>query len=337
MHRPPRVWLTTALLATVCCSLATACSAPVPAAAVERPARPAPVADPPAPSPTPREVALWPEDSSVLQAGIRQLAGKENAVTHPSLLVYPPRNRSARTAILVFPGGGFKALAIGAQSTIGPQGADVCRWLTDAGVTCVLVKYRVPDTACNWNPDTRRHEAPDIPMALQDAQRAVSIVRHHASEYDVDPARIGVMGFSAGGHLAVLASTAFNTRSYAPIDDNDRASSRPDFAIPVYPGHMTMEHKNKTPRDVAARELNTDIVISPRIPPTLLIHAKDDPVDPVHYSQVYAAALQKAGLDVTLNLYQSGGHAFGVHKQGKDTDRWTDDALQWLRERRIIR
>ncbi len=282
------------------------------------------------------EVPLWPENSSVLRVGTRELAGEENALTHPSFLLYRPRAHSARVAVLVFPGGGFKALAIGKHSTIGFEGADVCKWLTDVGITCILVKYRVPNTGCNWNRETRRHEAPEIPMALQDAQRAISLVRHHAIEYDIDPDKIGVMGFSAGGNLAVLSSTAFESRTYAPVDDSDRASSRPDFAIPVYPGHLTMEHKNATPREAAARALNTDIVISPRIPPTLLIHAKDDAVDPVHYSQVYARELRKAGLDVTLNLYETGGHAFGVRKQGTDTDRWMDDALEWLRGKGIL-
>ena len=278
-----------------------------------------------------REVPLWPETSTVLQQGIDALAGEAWANTHPSMLVYPPTAPSTRTAVLVFPGGGFQALAIGPQSTIGHDGADVCRWLTDAGITCLLVKYRVPDTACHWNRETRRHEAPAIPMALQDAQRAISLVRHRADDYGVDADRIGVMGFSAGGNLAVLTSTRFATRAYAPVDAADGASTRPDFAIPVYPGHMTREHLNETPKAVAAQQLHPDIVVSAAVPPTLLIHALDDAVDPVHYSQVYARALRKAGVDVTLITYATGGHAFGVRRQGTDTDRWTDDALAWLR------
>ena len=281
------------------------------------------------------EAPLWPEDSKVLLEGVRELAGKEHAVTHPSLLLYPPRTPSSRSAVLAFPGGGFKALAIGRESTIGPEGADVCGWLTAKGITCILVKYRVPDTACNWNWETRTHSSPEVPMALQDTQRAVSFVRHHAKDYGIAPDRIGVMGFSAGGYLAVLASTAFNARSYEPIDAIDQASSRPDFVIAVYPGHMTMEHKNKTPKQVAARELNTDIVISGGVPPTLLVHAKDDDVDPVHYSEVYARELRNAGLDVTLKVYASGGHAFGVRQQGADTDRWMGDALAWLRAKEM--
>lgn len=277
-----------------------------------------------------QEVPLWPEGSRVLLDGIKKLANEKSPTTHPSFLLYSPRIKSTRSAVLVFPGGGYKAVAIGPQSTIGLNGADVCKWLIDAGITCILVKYRVPNTGCNWNAETRRHDTPDIPMALQDAQRAMSIVRYNAKKYKIDPNKIGVMGFSAGGNLAVLSSTAFNRRSYASIDAMDRVSIRPDFAILVYPGHMTMEHKNKTPKALAAQELNTDIVISSLIPPTLLIHAKDDPIDPVHYSEVYERELKKAGLNVELNIYETGGHAFGVSKQGKDTDRWMDDALGWL-------
>lgn len=277
------------------------------------------------------EVPLWPAESKVLMDGIEALAKEDGALTHPSFLLYPSRQNPPGAAVLVFPGGGYKALAIGAQSTIGPLGADVCQWLNEAGVTCILVKYRVPYTGCHWNPVTRRHEQPDVPMALQDAQRAVSMVRYYADDYGIDPTRIGVMGFSAGGNLAVLSSTGFGMRSYDPIDAIDQVSARPDFAIPVYPGHMTMEHKNKTPREVAARELNSDITVSSEVPPTLLIHAKDDPIDPVHFSTVYEAALRQAGVPVELIIYETGGHAFGVRKQGKDSDRWTEDAIQWLR------
>jgi acetyl esterase/lipase len=264
--------------------------------------------------------------------GLRILGQEAWAITHPSYLHYAPKAPSTRSAVIVFPGGGYKALAIGPKSTIGFLGADVCKWLTDAGVTCFLMKYRVPNTGCHSDPVARRHVTPEIPMALQDAQRAISMVRYHASSYGLDPDRIGVLGFSAGGNLAVLSSTAFKHRYYDPIDEIDRVSSRPDFAIPVYPGHMTMEHKNKQPKDIAATELNTDIVVSSDVPPTLLIHANDDPVDPVHYSLVYERELRNAGVDVTLNRYENGGHAFGVRKQGTDSDRWTDDASAWLKK-----
>lgn len=289
------------------------------------------------------EVALWPESSNVLSAGIKEIANDkyptnrpELVITHPTFLLYPPKVHSTRAAIIVFPGGGYKAVAIGKNSTIGFNGADVCKWLTDYGITCILLKYRVPHSGCHWNAKIREHVTPDIPMALQDAQRTISLVRYNAKKYNLDPNKIGVMGFSAGGNMAVLASTAFKTRAYDPSDKIDRVSSRPDFAIPVYPGHMTMEHKNKTPTIIAAQELNTDIEISMEIPPTLLIHAEDDPVDPVHYSQVYERELKKAGVNVKLITYRTGGHAFGVKKQGKDTDRWTIDAIEWLKKINIL-
>ncbi|WP_308366234.1 MULTISPECIES: alpha/beta hydrolase [unclassified Microbulbifer] len=295
------------------------------------------------PSSFAQEVSLWPEGSKVLEDGIKIIANDEYAknnprlvITHPTFLLYTPKKHSARAAVIVFPGGGYKGVAIGKKSTIGFNGADVCKWLTGAGATCILLKYRVPNSGCSWNAKTRKHDTPDTPMALQDAQRTISIVRYNAKKYDIDPNKIGVMGFSAGGNLAVLSSTAFKKRAYDPIDEIDQVSSRPDFAIPVYPGHLTMEHKNKKPKEIAAQELNTDIEISTDIPPTLLIHAKDDPIDPVHYSKVYERELKKVGVNVKLMLYQTGGHAFGVKKQGKDTDRWTVDALRWLKEIKIL-
>ena len=248
------------------------------------------------------EIALWPNGCNVLNDGMRAIGADREAaekpalvITHPSYLTYLPKSEKPTPAVLVFPGGGFKAVAIGRASTLGHNGADVARWLNGLGIACFVVKYRVPNTACNWNVATELHTSPRIPMALQDTQRALSQVRYHAQRYNLDPDKIGVMGFSAGGNLAVLASTGFGRRSYDPVDRLDKTSCRPDFAIPVYPGHLTMEHKNKTPKAVAARELNVDIKISQNTPPTLLIHAKDDPVDPVHYSQVYARELRKAG------------------------------------------
>ncbi|MFL5785842.1 MAG: alpha/beta hydrolase [Bacteriovoracaceae bacterium] len=284
------------------------------------------------------EVQLWPEDSKVLKEGIKIIAedkdsdhNPELTIDHPSFFLYPAKSSSPTPAILVFPGGGYQVVAIGKESTIGYNGADVCKWLTDNGITCVLVKYRVPNSGCYWSKRQHKHVTPEIPMALQDAHRAMSLVRYNAQKYNIDTAKIGVMGFSAGGNLTVRSSTDFNKRSYEPIDDADKMKLRPDFAIPVYPGHLTMEHMN-----TKSKELNTDIKISKDIPTTLLIHAKDDPVDPVHYSEVYARELKKAGVPVKLILYKTGGHAFGVKKQGKDTDRWTNDAVSWLKEIKVL-
>lgn len=288
------------------------------------------------------EIELWPglppkattEAEEKLIKGENPVAGEpwyEIAnVTHPTFTVYSPREKNTGTAVIVFPGGGYKILAIDLEGT------EVCDWLTSKGITCVLLKYRVPDSGCHYDVKTNKHVTPKIPIALQDAQRTISTIRYNAKKYNLDPKKIGVMGFSAGGNLVVLSSTESSRRSYEPLDEIDKTSSRPDFAIPVYPGHMTMEHKNKTPREAASKELNTDIVISHDIPPTLLIHAKDDPVDPVYYSELYESELKKSGIEVTLLTYKTGGHAFGTRKTGKDTDRWTDDTIDWLKRRKFL-
>lgn len=275
---------------------------------------------------------LWPARSPVLAGGIRKLDDPETLaskpvtnVSNPTYTVYAPKHNPSGTCILVFPGGGHLVLAMGLEGT------EIADWLTRSGITCVLVKYRVPYSGCYYDDKLDQHVTPKVPMALQDAQRAISTVRARAQELHIDPNKIGVMGFSAGGNVAVLASTNALKRSYPAQDEIDQVSCRPDFAVPVYPGHLTMRHKNQN-----SRALNTDVVISKAIPPTLLVHAIDDPVDPVHYSEVYAAALKKAHLDVTLKLYQHGGHAFGVRKQGTDCDGWTQDTLNWLKQKKFL-
>jgi acetyl esterase/lipase len=279
-----------------------------------------------------KQVFLWPPHSPILAGGIRKLDDPETMarkpttnVSNPTYTVYQPKKNPSGTCVLIFPGGGHLVLAMGLEGT------EIADWLTSAGITAVLVKYRVPYSGCYWDAKTHRNVTPKVPMALQDAQRVLSTVRAHAQELGIDPHKIGVMGFSAGGNVAVLASTNGEKRSYKPQDEIDQVSCRPDFAVPCYPGHITMRHKN-----VDSRALNTDIVISKVIPPTLLIHAKDDPVDPVHYSEVYGGALKKAGIPVTLKLYEQGGHAFGVRKQGKDSDRWTQDVIAWLHQLKML-
>ncbi len=273
-----------------------------------------------------RQEPVWPPGCPVLKGGIRKLDDPETMarkpttnVSIPTYTVYQPKANPSGTCILIFPGGGHLVLAMGLEGT------EIADWLTRSGITCVLVKYRVPYSGCYWDNKLHKNVTPKVPMALQDAQRTLSLVRAHAQELHINPNKIGVMGFSAGGNVAVLAST--RKRAYAPVDAIDQVSCRPDFAIPAYPGHLTMRHKN-----VDSRALNSDIVVSKDVPPTLLIHAQDDPVDPVHYSEVYAAALKKVGAPVTLKLYKNGGHAFGVRKQGKDSDRWTQDVMVWLKQ-----
>ena len=274
-----------------------------------------------------QQVPLWPARSEVLAKGVQTFSEATKFVTNvriPTYTVFSPPGKRGKTALIVFPGGGHKVLAMDLEGT------EVCRWFAQRGVTCVLVKYRVPYSGCYYDPKTHKNITPNVPMALQDAQRAISTIRHDAEKYGIHPNRIGVMGFSAGGNVTVLSSTRFKKRSYQPTDDIDKVSCRPDFAIPVYPGHMVMTHKNKTPWEVASQQLNTDIPLSKEIPPTLLVHAKDDPVDPFYYSEVYARELKKIGAPVRLNGYPTGGHAFGVRPQGKASDRWMEDVLTWM-------
>lgn len=250
-------------------------------------------------------------------------------VTQPTFTVYRPTSNNTEVGIIVFPGGGYKSIAIDIE------GSEVCEWLMNSGITCILLKYRAPNSGCHYDQEQGKHITPKVLTALQDAQRVISIVRYNAKKYKINPNKIGVMGFSAGGNLAVLASTRFKKRSYKLVDKIDKVSSRPDFVIPVFPGHMTMEHKNMRPIKLARNQLNTDIPISSEIPPTMLVHAEDDKVNPSHYSKIYFKRLRKVGVDVKLHLYKTGGHAFGVRTQGKESDRWMQDSLNWLNENKF--
>jgi acetyl esterase/lipase len=279
-----------------------------------------------------KQLPIWPPKSPILAKGIRKLEDPHilarkpiTNVSVPTYTVFSPQQNASGTCVLIFPGGGHLSLAMGIE------GVEVARWLAKHGITAVLVKYRVPYSGCYWDRKKGCNVTPEVPMALQDAQRTLSVIRSRSKELKIAADRIGVMGFSAGGNVAVLASTRFPQRTYPVSDSIDQISCRPDFAIPVFAGHMLMTHKN-----VPSQALNTDITIGKDMPPTLLIHAKDDPVNPVHYSMIYAKALQKAGQPVTLKLYETGGHAFGVNRQGTDSDRWPEEALAWLKKVKML-
>ncbi|HLJ73228.1 MAG TPA: alpha/beta hydrolase, partial [Thermoanaerobaculia bacterium] len=186
-------------------------------------------------------------------------------VSQPTMTVYSPQERNTGAAVVVFPGGGYDVLAIDLEGT------DACDWLTSKGITCVLLKYRVP---CAKVGPYR-----DCPTALQDAQRTVGLVRFHAAQWRIDPAKIGVLGFSAGGHMVASISNHFSKRTYAPVDAADDVSCRPDFAVALYPGHLAIPRQGVV--------LNPDIRVSNRTPPTFIVQAEDDPVDPVENSLVY--------------------------------------------------
>ena len=236
-------------------------------------------------------------------------------VSRPTLTVYSPsESKNTGAAVLVFPGGGYNILAIDLEGT------EACDWLVAKGITCVLLKYRVP---CAKTGPYR-----DCLTALQDAQRAMGLVRLHAAEWHIDPHRIGVLGFSAGGHMVAAISTHWAKRLYPRVDAADTLSCRPDFAIALYPGHIAVPERRFAQ--------NPDIKVTRRTPPTFIVQAEDDPVDPVENSIVYHAALRKAGVPVELHLYAKGGHAFGLRRTGAPITAWPELAERWLQTIDII-
>jgi acetyl esterase/lipase len=284
------------------------------------------------PSPGHVQVPLWPATVPDAQAG----AGPEDEMTartnlvggkpwfevanvkRPTMTVYSPAKNDSGIAVVVFPGGGYTVLAIDLEGT------EVCDWLTSKGITCVLLKYRVPGSGLypKSAPYPKSGAYPHSPIALQDAQRAIGLVRFRAREWHIDPRKIGVLGFSAGGHLVAATSTHFHKRLYPSVDPADQVSCRPDFAIALYPGHLSLRpHIDR---------LNDDIQVTGATPPTFLLHAEDDPVDRVENSLAYHAALRKAGIPVELHLYAQGGHAFGLRRTKLPITAWPDLVEPWL-------
>jgi acetyl esterase/lipase len=228
------------------------------------------------------------------------------------MTVYPPKGRNTGAAVVVFPGGGYWVLAMDLEGT------EVCDWLTSRGITCVLLKYRVPGDRL----DPRSGPYPDSPMALEDAQRTVGLVRHHAAEWKIDPQKIGVLGFSAGGHLVAAISTHFERRLYPAVDAADKESCRPDFAVALYPGHLWIDDDKF--------ELNPDVPVTKQTPPTFLLQAEDDHVDGINQSLVYYIALKDAGVPVEMHLYARGGHAFGLRPTKFPISQWPVLVEKWL-------
>jgi acetyl esterase/lipase len=236
-------------------------------------------------------------------------------VSQPTMTVYSPTRKNTGAAVIVFPGGGYKILAIDLEGT------EACDWLVSRGVTCVLLKYRVP--APRYAPYFGAY--PQSPIALEDAQRTIGLVRHHSAEWQIDPHRIGVLGFSAGGHLVAATSVHFDQRLYPGIDAADHESCRPDFAIAVYPGHLSMR--------AGSLDLNPDIAanITAQTPPTFLLQNEDDTVDSIWDSIAYYAALKNSGVPVEFHSYAEGGHAFGLRRTKYPATAWTQLVEVWLR------
>jgi acetyl esterase/lipase len=233
-------------------------------------------------------------------------------VSTPTLAIYEPKGRNTGAAVVVFPGGGYQILAMDLEGT------EVCDWLNGIGVTCALLKYRVPDSG----------PYPKSLAALEDAQRALGIVRQHAAEWHIDPHRVGVLGFSAGAHLAAALSTHFDQRLYPPVDAADRESCRPDFAVVIYPGYLAIAEQS-----FAA---NSDIHVTANTPPTLLVQAEDDTVH-VENSTVYFLELKKAGVPAEMHLYAQGGHGYGLRRTKLPVTTWPQTAEVWMHTIGVLR
>jgi len=237
-------------------------------------------------------------------------------VSRPMMTVYAPSGKNTGAAVVVFPGGGFEELAIDLEGT------EVCDWLTSKGITCVLLKYRVPSLPYDWRCKCRPDGLVKSSLALEDAQRTMGLVRLHAAELKIDPHKVGVLGFSAGGYLVAEISTNFQRRLYAPVDAADKESCRPDFAVGVYPGHLWVGGD--------AYGLNPNVPVTPETPPTFLLQNEDDHVDNVNDSLVYYIALKNAGVPVEMHLYAQGGHAFGLRRTKLPVTRWPQLVETWL-------
>lgn len=263
--------------------------------------------------PVPGPEALT-SDPKFLIAG-KPVQGVTN-VTRPTMTVYSPEAKNTGVAVVVFPGGGFQELAIDLEGT------EVCDWLTLKGITCVLLKYRVPSLPYDWHCDCRPHNRMISTQSLEDAQRTMGLVRLHAAEWHVDPHKIGVLGFSAGGYLVAEISTNFERRLYAPVDAADKESCRPDFAVPVYPGHLWVDGKGY--------KLNPNVRVTRQTPPTFLVQAEDDNVDGVNQVLTYFIALKDAGVPAEMHIYAHGGHGFGLRRTSLPITEWPGLVEVWL-------
>lgn len=268
------------------------------------------------PGKPPGETKELPPEVDLTKPDDQLIAGKRVArignVSTPTLTIYRPAPaKDTGATVIICPGGGHHILAYDLEGT------EVAEWLNSIGVTGVLLKYRVPfrDPQRRWG------------AAVQDAQRAVSVVRSRAAEWKLDPERIGVLGFSAGGQTAALASLFGEERQYDPLDDADQASPRPNFAVLVYTGGLFDKDQNS---------LLPKAKVTGSAPPMFLAHAQDDPV-PAANSLLLALALKEAGVPAELHLYAKGGHGFGLRPTDDPCTRWPARCAEWLESQGLLK
>jgi acetyl esterase/lipase len=263
---------------------------------------------------------LWPNGAP----GARGTADGDK----PSLTIYlPDKEKASGAAVVIFPGGGYGHLAMD------HEGHQIAQWLNSIGVAGFIVKYRHRNSGAGYG-----HPAP-----IQDAQRAIRMVRSRAKEWGVDPGRIGIIGFSAGGHLASSAGTHFNTRYSEPVDEIDRSSARPDFMILMYPVISFTEwytHKGsminllgKNPDKDLMESFSNEKQVTSETPPTFLVHADDDKVVPAENSVAFYLALRKAGVPAEMHIYEKGGHGFGPGIGKGACSSWMVRCADWMKGR----
>lgn len=285
--------------------------------AQQPPAQPAFI---PRPAPPPAKVEpLW-------QSGAPGAKGAADEDT-PSLAYYPPKGRKNGTAVVVCPGGGYRGLAMD------HEGAQVAAWLNSLGVTAFVLRYRL---------GPKYHH----PAQMHDVQRALRTVRSRASEYGIEANRIGVWGFSAGGHLASTAATHIAEASASAADPVDRVTSRPDFAILTYPViSFTTEYVHKgsrtnllgdKPDQAEVKLMSTELQVSRQTPPTFLVHTSEDAGVPSENSILFYLALRKAGVPAEMHIYEKGPHGFGLGSLDAVLSSWPARLADWMRGRGVL-
>jgi acetyl esterase/lipase len=265
----------------------------------------------------PQPIPLWPGDApgekedwgperDTSEPGKGLVAGKPlirlGNVSKPTITVYKPApDKDTGAAVVVCPGGGYSILAYDLEGT------EVCEWLNSVGVTGVLLKYRVPGRKAG---------------ALQDVQRAIGLVRHRAAEWKLDPKKIGVLGFSAGGHLSAAVSNQFAERTYPAVDDADKQSCRPDAAFLIYPAYLA-DKSDLT-------QLAPDMKVTPETPPTFLVMTQDDGIK-VENVYTYALACKANQVPVEVHTFAKGGHGYGLRPTQDPVTKWPVLATEWMR------
>jgi acetyl esterase/lipase len=235
-------------------------------------------------------------------------------VTAPTLTIYPaPKEKNTGLSMIICPGGGYHNLGWDVE------GEEIAAWLNGVGITGILLKYRCP---------RRPGDVKGVPPLgpLKDAQRAVSLVRSRAAEWGLDPNKIGMVGFSAGGHLVGATATNFEARAYEAVDEVDKTSCRPDFAAMLYSGYFQLNGG-----------LSPTIKTPAGIPPLFIAHATDDPISDADHSVTMYLAMKKAGAPVELHVYATGGHGWGTRKVGHPCESWSDRCLEWLRKSGLLK